>query len=93
MRSRAVFERNVLSECQDGEWDWGKSHTSHVLRECVIRDDPLFPGFAPSKMQFHRKRRQSCSLLKSALQEMSQGLHQSLSFLRFVVKLGMVVER
>ena len=56
MRSRAVFERNVLSECQDGEWYWGKSHTSHVLRVCVIRDDPLFSGFAPSKMQFHRKK-------------------------------------
>ena len=32
-RMRAVFERKVWSECENGEWDWGEQ----ALRACEAR--------------------------------------------------------
>ena len=56
---RAVFERKIWSECENGEWNLGETLYSRLARVRLAREDPRF---APCDQRF-REKQLFCSLL------------------------------
>ena len=54
---RAVFERKVWSECENGEWNWGETLilAPHTPYACEARTHPRLRRFATSDLEKKRK--------------------------------------